>query len=75
MIREIQVNSEEELVVALHALEVLREVNRAARGAAPGQGLMATEIALHEKGDEFLRGILQRAVEQQGGIKKKGVRA
>lgn len=71
MIRQIEVNSEEEWLVAQHAVEVQREVSRAARAAQPGRGLMETEAKLHERGDEFLRTILENAVRQHVGAKKK----
>lgn len=72
MIRQIEVNSEEEWLVAVHALEVQREVNRAARSAPEGRGLQVTEEAVHEKGDGFLREILENALRREAGAKKKG---
>ncbi len=71
MIRQIEINSEEEWLVAQRAVEVQREVSQAARAARPGRGLMATEAMVHAQGEEFLRMILENAVRQQVGAKKK----
>ena len=70
MIRQIEVNSEEEWLVAQRALEVHRAVSRAARAAQPGRGLMETEAKLHEQGDGLLRTILENAVRQHVEAKK-----
>lgn len=71
MIRQVEVQSEEEYLVALHAVEVQREVNRAARTAPGGRGLLVTEQMVHEKGDELLRQVLENAIRGQAGVKKK----
>lgn len=71
MIRQIEINNEEEWLVAQRALEVQREVSRAARAAKPGRGLMVTEAMMHEQGEKFLRMILENALRQQVGTKKK----
>ncbi len=71
MIRPMEINSEEEWLVAQRAVAVQREVSRAARAAEPGRGLMETEAMVHEQGDELLRMILENAIRQQVGTKKK----
>ena len=71
MIRPMEINSEEEWLVAQRAVEVQREVSRAAGAAEPGRGLMETEAMVHEQGEKFLRLILENAIRQQVGTKKK----
>ena len=71
MIRPMEINSEEEWLVAQRAVEVQREVSRAAGAAEPGRGLMETEAMVHEQGEKFLRMVLENAIRQQVGTKKK----
>ena len=57
MIRPMEVNSEEEWLVAQRAVAVQREVSRAARAAEPGRGLMETEAMVHEHVHDCAKGI------------------
>jgi hypothetical protein len=64
--------SAEERLVAEHAVLTLRSLMDAARAAPHGHGMECVEAALHDKGFEHLRNMLQMAVASHEGAQKKG---
>ena len=64
--------SAEELLAAESAVLTMRSLMEAARAAPQGQGMFRVESALHEKGFEHLRRLLQAAVTSHEGAQKKG---
>ena len=64
--------STEELIVAESAVLTMRSLMEAANAAPQGQGMVCVESALHEKGFEHLRKMLQTAVASHPGAQKKG---
>jgi hypothetical protein len=64
--------SPEELLAAESAVLTMRSLTAAANAAPQGQGMVCVETALHEKGFEHLRTMLQAAVASQDGAQKKG---
>jgi hypothetical protein len=64
--------SPEELLAAESAVLTMRSLMDAANAAPHGQGMLCVETALHEKGFEHLRKMLQTAVASHQGAQKKG---
>jgi hypothetical protein len=64
--------SAEELLAAESAVLTMRSLAEAARAAPHGQGMARVEAALHERGFEHLRTMLQAAVASHEGAQKKG---
>lgn len=64
--------SAEELLAAESAVMTMRSLLDAARTAPQGRGMARVETALHEKGLEHLRAMLQAAVASHEGAQKKG---
>jgi len=64
--------SPEELLAAESAVLTMRSLMDAAKAAPHGQGMLCVETALHEKGFEHLRKMLQTAVASHPGAQKKG---
>lgn len=64
--------SPEELLAAESAVMVIRSLRQAAQAAPEGQGMERVEAALHDKGFDHLRLMLQAAVASHEGAQKKG---
>jgi hypothetical protein len=64
--------SPQELLAAESAVLTMRSLMDAAKASPHGQGMARVESALHEKGFEHLRTMLQAAVASQEGAQKKG---
>lgn len=64
--------SPEELLAAESAVLTMRSLTEAVRTAPHGQGMAHVESALHERGFEHLRQMLQAAVASHEGAQKKG---
>jgi len=64
--------SPQELLAAESAVLTMRSLMDAATAAPHGQGMARVESALHEKGFEHLRAMLQSAVASHEGSQKKG---
>lgn len=64
--------SAEELLAAESAVLTMRTLTEAARAAPHGRGMACVESALHDKGFEHLRQMLQTAVASHEGAQKKG---
>jgi hypothetical protein len=64
--------SPEELLAAESAVLTMRSLMQAARNAPHGQGMACVESALHERGFDHLRTLLQTAVASHQGAQKKG---
>ena len=64
--------SPEELLAAESAVLTMRSLTEAAKAAPHGKGMLYVETALHEKGFEHLRTMLQAAVASHEGAQKKG---
>ena len=64
--------SAEELLAAESAVLTMRSLTEAARAAPHGHGMDRVESALHDKGFEHLRLMLQAAVASHEGAQKKG---
>jgi hypothetical protein len=64
--------SPEELLAAESAALTMRSLMEAARAAPHGHGMECLEAALHEKGFEHLRSMLQAAMASHDGAEKKG---
>ena len=64
--------SPEELLAAESAVLTMRSLMSAAKAAPHGKGMACVETALHDKGFEHLRKILQVAVASHEGAQKKG---
>ncbi len=64
--------SPEELLAAESAVLTMRSLLDAGQAAPHGQGMARVEAALHEKGFEHLRKMLQTAVASHTGAQKKG---
>jgi hypothetical protein len=64
--------SPEELLAAESAVLTMRSLMEAAKAAPHGQGMARVESALHDKGFEHLRAMLQAAVASHEGAQKKG---
>ena len=61
-----------ELLAAESAVLTMRSLMQAAEAAPHGQGMFRVESALHERGFEHLRTMLQAAVASHEGAPKKG---
>ena len=61
-----------ELLAAESAVLTMRSLTDAAKAAPHGKGMACVETALHDKGFEHLRKILQAAVASHEGAQKKG---
>jgi O-acetyl-ADP-ribose deacetylase (regulator of RNase III) len=64
--------SPEELLAAESAVLTMRSLVDAAKAAPHGHGMECVEAALHERGFEHLRRMLQAAVASHEGAQKKG---
>jgi hypothetical protein len=64
--------SPEELLAAESAVLTMRSLTDAVKSAPHGQGMAFVETALHDKGFEHLRRMLQAAVASHEGAQKKG---
>ena len=64
--------SPEELLAAESAVLVMRSLTDAARAAPHGRGMARVEAALHDRGFEHLRAMLQAAVASHEGAQKRG---
>lgn len=64
--------SPQELLAAESAILTMRSLMEAAKSAPNGQGMARVESALHERGFEHLRTMLQAAVASHEGAQKKG---
>jgi hypothetical protein len=64
--------SPEELLAAESAVLTMRSLMDAAKSAPHGRGMFCVEAALHEKGFEHLRRMLETAVASHEGAQKKG---
>ena len=64
--------SPEELLAAESAVLTMRSLMQAAKLAPHGHGMECVESALHDKGFEHLRKMLQTAVASHEGAQKKG---
>ncbi len=64
--------SPQEQLAAESAVLTMRSLLEAAKAAPHGQGMFRVEGALHEKGFEHLRIMLQAAVASHEGAQKKG---
>ena len=64
--------SPQELLAAESAVLTMRSLTDAAKAAPHGQGMACVEAALHEKGFEHLRKLLQAAAASHEGVQKKG---
>jgi hypothetical protein len=62
----------QELLAAESAVLTMRSLMQAADAAPHGQGMARVESALHDKGFEHLRTMLQAAVASHEGAQKKG---
>jgi hypothetical protein len=61
-----------ELLAAESAVLVMRSLTDAVKAAPHGKGMVCVETALHDKGFEHLRTMLQAAVASHEGAQKKG---
>ena len=61
-----------ELLAAESAVMTMRSLKDAADAAPHGQGMARVESALHDKGFEHLRTLLQAAAASHEGAQKKG---
>lgn len=61
-----------ELLAAESAVLTLRSLTDAVKAAPHGKGMACVEAALHDKGFEHLRTMLQAAVASHEGAQKKG---
>jgi hypothetical protein len=64
--------SARELLVAESAVLAMRSLQEAATAAPQGQGMACLEAALHDKGFEHLRTLLQAVAASHEGAQKKG---
>jgi hypothetical protein len=64
--------SAEELLAAESAVLTMRSLTAAAKAAPHGQGMLWLETALHEKGFEHLRTMLEAAAASHEGAQKRG---
>jgi hypothetical protein len=64
--------SPEELLAAESAVLTMRSLTDAVKAAPHGKGMAFVEAALHDKGFEHLRKMLQAAVTSHEGAQKKG---
>jgi hypothetical protein len=64
--------SPQELLAAESAVLTMRSLMDAVKAAPHGQGMARVESALHEKGFEHLRTMLQAAAASHEGAQKKG---
>jgi len=64
--------SSEELLAAESAVLTMRSLTEAARTAPHGHGMEWVESALHDRGFEHLRRMLQAAVASHEGAQKRG---
>jgi hypothetical protein len=64
--------SPEELLAAESAVLTMRSLMDAAKSAPQGRGMFCVEAALHEKGFEHLRRMLETAAASHEGAQKKG---
>lgn len=67
--------SDNERLVAEHAVTAYQALKQAAAGAAQGQGMAMIEQALHEKGFETLRRMVELAASDHPEAQKKTRRA
>ncbi len=64
--------SENERLVAERAVAAYRAVSAAGRAAAHGQGLARLEQAVHDKGFDLLRQMVQLAASEHAEAQKRG---
>jgi hypothetical protein len=62
----------EQRLVAEQAVLTFQALEEAVKIAPQGQGMVTVEAALHEKGFEHLRSMLELAVRAHDGAQKKG---
>jgi hypothetical protein len=70
--KSIAVANETEALIALHALETYRALQRAVKDAPHGKGLAFTEAVVHDKGFEHLRKMYEAALREHPEAQKKG---
>jgi len=68
----IEVQDEQERLVALQAIETYRALRHAVRTAPHGAGLATCEAVVHDKGFDHLKRMLQSVVGEHPAAQKKG---
>lgn len=72
MADSIRVETEQEKLVALQAIETYRALQQAAKTAPHGKGLETVEAVVHDKGFDHLRAMYQSALQERPEAQKKG---
>jgi hypothetical protein len=72
MAESISVESEQEKLVALQAIETYRALKQAVKDAPHGKGLAFTEAVVHDKGFDHLRKMYESALREHSEAQKKG---
>ena len=68
----IEVQDEQERLVALQAIETYRALRHAVKAAPHGTGLAACEAVIHDQGFDHLKQMLQRVVREHPEAQKRG---
>jgi hypothetical protein len=72
MPQSIEIQDENERLVALQAIETYRALRQAVKTAPHGKGLATVEAVVHDKGFEHLKKMFQQALEEHPQAQKKG---
>jgi hypothetical protein len=72
MSHHVEVETEQERLIALQAVETYRALQKAVKEAPHGQGLAFTEAVVHDKGFEHLRTMYQTALRNHPAAQKGG---
>jgi hypothetical protein len=68
----IQVDNEQEKLVALQAIQTYRALQQAVKSAPRGKGLATVEAVVHDKGFDHLRKMYESALQDHPEAQKKG---
>jgi hypothetical protein len=68
----IEIQDEQERLVALQAIETYRALRQAMKTAEHGKGLATCEQVIHDKGFEHLARMLQSVIREHPEAQKKG---
>ena len=72
MAQQIEVDDENERLVALQAIETYRALRQAMKTAPHGKGLATLETVVHDKGFDHLKRMLQQVTAEHPEAQKKG---
>ena len=72
MSQQIEVQDENERLVALQAIETYRALRQAMKAAPHGKGLATLEAVVHDKGFDHLKRMLEQVTTEHPEAQKKG---